>query len=82
MSGGRTFTHSLTMRGTAIAPGHLGGDSTLVQKYQAARIDLTDLIPPRLPPLPAFFRVLFTGVQRFFYAANPTAGARPRVATY
>ena len=77
----RTFAHALATFGTPIATSHLGGHAAFVQKHQAARIDLSDLLPPRLPPLPAFFRVLFTGVQRFFYAAIPAAGARPRAAT-
>ena len=82
MPGGSNFSHSLAMDGMPIATTHLSGDSTLVQKDQASGIDLSYLLPPRLPPLPTFFRVLFTGAQRFFYAANPAAEARPRAASY
>jgi hypothetical protein len=68
MPGRSTFSCSLAMRSPPIAAGHLGGDSTLVQKDQAARIDLSYLLPPRLPPLSTFFRVLLLGVERFFFA--------------
>jgi len=72
MPGRSTFTYSLAMRSTPIAASHLGGDSTLVQKDQAAGIDLSYLLPPRLPPLPTFFRVLLLGVERFFLRRNPS----------
>ncbi len=76
-----TLAHSITTFAAPVATGHLCGHAAFVQKHQALRVDSSDQLPPRLPPLPPFFRVLFTGVQRFFYVANPAAAVQDRVAS-
>lgn len=55
----------------SVAAGFLGGHAAFVQEYQALRIDPSYLLPPGLPPLPAFFHVLLHWRAAFFYAATP-----------
>ena len=80
VSGRRSLAHPLAARGASIAARHLRGNTALVEKHQLLRIELAYPLPPRLTPQPAYVGVLFTGVQRFFYAAVPNAATIARSA--
>ncbi len=46
MAARSAFAYALPATGTAIAPRHLGGDTTFVQENQPRRIDLVRLFAP------------------------------------
>jgi len=58
--------HPLPTPSTSIISCHLRGGPTLVEKNQLLDLDLTYLLPPRLPALLCLLAVLLLGMERFF----------------
>jgi hypothetical protein len=74
------FPHPFRTWSPPIAARHLRGHAALIQKDKPSRVDLDYQFPPRLPPPKTLTAVLFLGVQRFFYAANPSYAANTTAA--
>lgn len=78
VSTGRSLVDTPTARGAAVAPRHVRRNAAFIKENQALGWDASQKLPPCGSLLLALFRVLFSGVQTFFYGAIPSP-ARQRI---